>query len=247
MRKFTADFETNIDENDCHVWAFSICEIGNTENFIYGTDIKDFIEFCKNKKENYVIYFHNLKYDGEYIISYLLQNNYKCIKDKKERTDNTFTTLISETGQFYSIEIFFETKNKKHINKVTIYDSLNILNFKVEKIANDFKLPIGKLKIDYKKKRPKGYQLTEHEIEYIKNDVQIMAMALEIMFDEDLTKMTIGSDALAHYKKLNQRFKNYFPELPYEIDKDIRRSYKGGFTYLNDIYQEKETGKRDCT
>lgn len=28
MRKFTADFETTVDENDCRVWAYAICEIG---------------------------------------------------------------------------------------------------------------------------------------------------------------------------------------------------------------------------
>ena len=116
MRKFTADFETTTDPNDCRVWAYAICEIGNINNFYYGNSINDFIEFCKNKRENYILYFHNLKFDGEYIFNYLLNNDYKCIKDKKEREDKTFTTLISDTGQFYSIEIFFETKNKKHIN-----------------------------------------------------------------------------------------------------------------------------------
>ena len=119
MRKFTADFETNVSENDCRVWAYALCEIGNTDNFIYGNDIEDFIKFCSNKKENYVLYFHNLKFDGEYIFSYLLENGYTCIKDKKDRADKTFTTLISDTGQFYSIEIFFETKNPKHINKLS--------------------------------------------------------------------------------------------------------------------------------
>lgn len=242
MKKFAADFETNVDENDCRVWAYAICEIGNPENFIYGNDIKDFIEFCKNKKENYVLYFHNLKFDGEYIFSYLLNNGYRTIKDKKERADNTFTTLISDTGQFYSIEIYFETKNKKHINKVTIYDSLKILNFSVDKIAKSFDLPIKKLELDYTTIREVGHVLTEHEIDYIRNDVEIMARALHIMFTENLTKMTIGSDALHIYKQMNKNFNKYFPVLPYEIDKDIRESYKGGFTYLNDIYKEKETG-----
>ena len=68
-----------------------------------------------------------------------------------------------------------------------------------------------------------------------------MARALKIMFDENLTKMTIGSDALNNYKEINKNFNKYFPILPYEIDKDIRKSYKGGFTYLNDCYKEKET------
>ena len=243
MRKFTADFETTTDENDCRVWAFGLCEIGNPDNFIYGNTIEDFIKFCQNKKENYTLYFHNLKFDSEFIFNYLLSNGYKCIKDKKERQDKTFTTLISDTGQFYSVEIYFETKNKNHINKVTIYDSLKILNFSVEQIAKDFNLPIQKLELDYNEYREVGHILTDHEINYLKNDVEIMARALNIMFNENLTKMTIGSDALANYKQMNKNFKNYFPQLPYEIDADIRKSYKGGFTYLNDCYKEKETGE----
>lgn len=242
MRKFTADFETTTDPNDCRVWAYAICEIGNINNFYYGNSIDEFIEFCKNKRENYVLYFHNLKFDGEYIFNYLLNNDYKCIKDKKDREDKTFTTLISDTGQFYSIEIFFETKNKKHINKVTIYDSLKILNFSVDKIAKDFNLPIRKLELDYHAKREIGHILTEEEIDYIKNDVEIMARALEFMFNENLKKMTIGSDALHNYKEMNTNFSKYFPLIPYQIDLDIRRSYKGGFTYLNEVYKEKETG-----
>ena len=241
MRKFACDFETTTNEDDCRVWAYALCEIGNVDNFKYGNSIDEFIRFCKNKKENYILYFHNLKFDGEYIFNYLLNNGYECIKTKKERRDNTFTTLISDTGQFYSIEIFFETQNKKHINKVTIYDSLKILNFSVEQIAKDFNLPSRKLELDYKANREIGHILTEHEIDYIRNDVEIMARALEIMFNQNLTKMTIGSDALDNYKKMNKNFKKYFPILPYEIDKDIRRSYKGGFTYLNDVYKEKET------
>ena len=241
MRKFAVDFETNVSETDCRVWAYSICEIGNPDNFIYGNNIEDFMKFCQNKRENYVLYFHNLKFDGEYIFNYLLNNGYECIKDKKERRDKTFTTLISDTGQFYSIEIFFDTKNKKHINKVTIYDSLKILNFSVEQIAKDFNLPIRKLELDYKTNREIGHVLTQNEIDYIRNDVEIMSRALKIMFDEKLTKMTIGSDALSNYKDMNKNFNKYFPVLPYEIDKDIRKSYKGGFTYLNDAYKEKET------
>ena len=242
MRKFTADFETNVDPNDCRVWAYAICEVDDPSNFIYGNNIDDFINWCANKKENYLVWFHNLKYDGEYIISWLLHNGYECIKDKKDRRDKTFTCLISDMGQWYSIEIFFDTKNKKHINKVTIYDSLKILNFSVEQIAKDFNLPIQKLTIDYKEKREVGHVLTEQEINYIRNDVEIMARALQIMFKEDLTKMTIGSDALSNYKKINTNFNKYFPTLPFEIDKDIRRSYKGGFTYLNEIYKGQETG-----
>lgn len=237
---FTADFETNVSETDCRVWAYAICEIGNPENFIYGNSIEDFINWCmSDKKENYTLWFHNLKFDGEYIFSYLLNNGYEVIKDKKDRRDKTFTCLISDTGQFYSIEIYF-TVNKKHSNKVTIMDSLKILNFSVDQIAKDFSLPIRKLDLDYKTIREEGHILTSHEIDYIRNDVEIMARALDIMFKEGLTKMTIGSDALSYYKSMVGSFNMYFPVLPYEIDQDIRRSYKGGFTWLNPEYKEKD-------
>ena len=241
-RKFTADFETTTDINDCRVWAYALCEIGNVDNFIYGNNIEDFIKFCMDKKENYQLWFHNLKFDGEYIFNYLLNNGYSYVKDKKARRDNTFTCLISDMGQFYSIEIYFHV-TKKHTNKVTIYDSMKVLNFSVEKIAHDFNLPIQKLTLDYDEKREIGHILTQHEIDYIRNDVEIMARALEYMFNEKLLKMTIGSDALTNYKQMNKNFNKYFPVLDYVIDSDIRKSYKGGFTYLNECYVEKEVGR----
>lgn len=41
-----------------------------------------------------------------------------------------------------------------------------------------------------------------------------MARALKIMFDENLTKMTIGSDALNNYKEINKILKNIFLYYP---------------------------------
>ena len=247
MKKmFTADFETSTLEwfkidKEARVWAYSLCEIGNTSNFLYGNSIDDFMNFCMDKKTNYTLWFHNLKFDGEYIFNWLLKNDYECIKEKSERHNKTFMCLLSDTGQFYSIEIYFEVNNKK-VNKVTIYDSLKILNFSVEKIAQDFNLPIRKLELDYDTYRKKGHILTFHEIDYIRNDVEIMARALEIMFGKDLKKITIGSDALYNYKKTISRFEFYFPMLG-DKDELIRKSYRGGWTYLNPLYKEKQVKK----
>lgn len=237
IKKFTADFETIVDEKETRVWAVGICEIGNTDNFQYGNNIDFFMDFISKKNKNYVIYFHNLKFDGEFIFIHLLKNGYRYIKNKSERADKTFTTLISDMGQFYSIEIYFETKNKRKINKVTIYDSLKVLNFSVSEIAKSFNLGEIKGEIDYKQYREIGHALTPEEIEYLRKDVVIMAKALYIMFSQNLTKMTIGSNALSQYKKINLNFKSYFPVLHFDIDKEIRRSYKGGFTYLNPKYK----------
>lgn len=245
-KRFTCDFETStlewyLKDGYARVWAYSICEIGNPDNFMYGNNIDDFMKWCSSPKHNYTCYFHNMKFDGEYIFYWLLKNGFECIEDKKARGDKTFTCLLSDTGLFYSIEIYFSVKGKK-INKVTLIDSLKILNFSVEKIAKDFKLPIQKLELDYTTYRPVDHELTPHEIDYIRNDVEIMARALDIMFKEHLDKMTIGSDALSYYKKSLSSFDMYYPNIGLKDDL-IRRSYRGGWTYLNPKYKGAEVGE----
>lgn len=242
MRKFTADFETTTTLENTHVWAYGICEIGNPDNFIYGTKISDFILWCYRQKDNPMLFFHNLKFDGEFIINYLLKNGYTYFKDREQKCNKSFTCLISSDGLFYSLEIYFKV-GKYHDQKVSIYDSLKILNFSVDKVAKSFKLPISKLEIDYSLHNtlPEGSPLTDKEVAYLRNDVEIMARALDIMFTSGLNKMTIGSDALNYYKSINKHFDEFFPVVDLDTDKYLRESYRGGFTYLNPKYKEKET------
>lgn len=241
MKKFTADFETATWlEDETFVWAWATCEIGNEENLTIDNNIDSFIEYCKQEK-NATFYFHNLKFDGEFIIYWALTHGFKHVTKKEDIESNTFTTLISDMGQFYTIALYFEKGNKR-VHKVTFIDSLKIIPFSVEAIAKSFNLPISKLSIDYNKPRERNHILTQEEIEYIKNDVLIVAKALKVLFDEELTRMTQGSNALNDFKEIltKSKFKHYFPQLDYEVDKDIRKSYRGGFTYLNPIYKEKD-------
>ncbi len=189
-----------------------------------------------------------LKFDGEFILYYLLNHGYELIKDKKDKKDKTFTTLISDMGLFYSIEIYFEVQGRR-VKKITIIDSLKILNMPVgsdddRNVAKAFGLPISKLELDYNRPREKGYQLQDYEKDYITNDVKIMSMALDVLFKEGLTYMTAGSDGLHDFKNTHSRrkFDRMFPQLNYYVDHDMRQAYKGGFTYLNPIYKEKDVG-----
>ena len=235
MKKYTADFETCVwKEDETWVWAWAICDI-DTEEIQVGNNIEDFINFCKGEK-NPILYFHNLKFDGEFIIYWALTNGFTHVTKKEDIKENTFTTLISDMGQFYSITLYF-AKGNKTVHKVTFYDSLKIIPFSVEQIAKSFNLPISKLKIDYKMERPKGWILTPEEREYIKNDVLIVAKALKVLFSEDLTKMTQGSNALNDFKEIltKSKFNHYFPPLDYSVDKDLRKAYKGRL-YLFESY-----------
>lgn len=236
--KYTADFETTTDELDCRVWGYGICEIGNPDNFICGNDIDEFLNYCE-ESENSTFYFHNLKFDGEFIMIRLFELGFKHVVERSELDSKTFTTLISNKGQFYSMRIVFEKKGKR-TKSVTIYDSLKILPFSVKDIAKGFNLPMSKLEIDYHEKRERGHNLTTKEKDYIRNDVTIVACALDVLFKEGLDKMTQGSNALFDYKRTitSKRFDQWFP-IP-EYDEDVRRSYRGGFTYLNPKFKGRE-------
>lgn len=237
----TADFETTTNENDCRVWAWGVCEIGNPDFFTHGNTIESFFDFMEGSG-NSTFYFHNLKFDGEFLLVYLFEHGFKHIIDRKEEDTKTFTTLISDKGQFYSIKIIFEKKGKK-TNAVTIYDSLKILPFSVAQIAKGFNLSISKLELDYNKERQKGYILNQEEIEYLRNDVDIVARALHVLFQQGLDKMTQGSNALHDYKRTVtlKNFERWFP-IP-DYDHDVRQSYKGGFTYLNPSYKDLDIGE----
>lgn len=234
--KYTADFETTTDPNDCRVWACGICSIEDY-TYEYGNSMEWFMDYISMHIGD-TFYFHNLKFDGEFIISWLLDNGYKHISDRRLDEENTFTTLISNKGQFYSMEICFGKKKT-----VKIIDSLKILPFSVEQVAHAFGLPISKLSIDYTAKREVGHILTNEEIEYLKNDVLIMAMSLHELFSEGLHEMTQGSNALKDYKNIvgSKNFEKWYP-LP-DYDYEVRQSYKGGWTYCDPRTQGKDVGK----
>ena len=166
MTYYSCDFETTTNKSDCRVWAFGACNIYNLNDFYYGLSIEDFIEWCKLLPDNTTkLYFHNLKFDGEFIISWLLRNGYKCIKNTNELDGKSFSVLVNDKGQFYSLNINFKGRNK-HKKGVRIYDSLKVLPFKVEEIAYAFNLPMIKGEIDYNKVRPIGYKLDKNELSY---------------------------------------------------------------------------------
>ena len=241
MANYVADFETTTKVEDCRVWAYAVCEVGNPDNTIIGTSIDDFMKWCENCN-NSKVYFHNLKFDSQFILHWLFKHDFKHAT-KETRATKTFTTLISDKGLYYAIEVIFYLKGKR-VKKVTFQDSLKLIPLSVSKIAKSFNLPEGKLEIDYARhdNLPPGSPLTPEEEEYIKRDVQIVAHAIDYFHSQGLNKMTIGSCALEEYKHTIKKnnFKRYFP--PPQYHKDVKQSYRGGFTYLNPKFEGKVVG-----
>lgn len=240
MERYTADFETTtetglIRDGFVRVWAVDVTNIDTCESVLTSNKIDDFFTWCEKDGKSKEVYFHNLKFDGTFIIDWLFRNGYTYADDKP--TEKSFTCLITDMGVWYEITIYHKIFNKRYV-KTVIRDSLKKLPFSVRDISKAFNLETQKLSIDYDTYREENYELSDEENDYIHNDTKIVAEALKIQFEKGLTKMTVGSDALSNFKDGvgKKGFKYLFPILDNTIDSDIRKSYKGGFVYLNPKY-----------
>lgn len=230
-----ADFETTDTDEGVRVWCWYACEIGNMINCRKGIDIESFISFLQDDKIDQ-IYFHNLKFDGQFIVDYMLKNNYNTSIDRKLKV-KTINPLIADDGSWYQILICWSYDfHIKKFNKCEILDSLKLLNAPVRALSKSFGLKESKGEIDYSIKREIGYQPTILEWDYVRLDVEIVAQCLQAMFDDNCNKMTAGACALANFKDSiggEREFRKWFPLIPQHVDDFIRKSYRGGFTYVN--------------
>jgi hypothetical protein len=235
-KKFSCDFETTTEAESkaySRVWAYGYMEIGNKGNYKIGTRLEEFMDFVSDNVCDY--YFHNLAFDGVFIVHWLLSNGFTW--DKELSKPKTIATIVNTMNQWYGFEVCYEIKGKK--KKVAkFFDSLKKIPMPVKRIAKSFGLEIEKGEIDYDKPRPEGYELDEQEIKYIKNDIEIVADALHLTFEEGMTKMTISSDAYNECRNVvgSKKFDKWFPSLDLLTDKFLRKAYRGGFTWCNDRF-----------
>lgn len=236
--KYVGDFET-IKSERMRVWAWGLCNL-ETETVTYGKTIDEFVEKIK-QISNPEIYMHNLKFDGSYIMNWLFENKFEYVPNAKEKKDHSFTCLINEQNQIFYLNIFFKVGNKQ-VKKATFYDSYKIIPFGVEEMPKAFGLEEKKGKIDYLKFRPEGYEMSQLEKEYVKNDCLIVAKSLKYFFNTSLDRMTLGANAMKDFKNSigRNRFYKYFPYISKECDNDLRKAYAGGYLYLNKFYKNKE-------
>lgn len=267
-RYFVGDFETTVYENqkNTDAWASASVEMYTEDVHIFHS-IGEQYEYFLSLDCNIICYYHNLKFDGNFWLSYLLaylgyEQAYDVINDEtgevvwqspNSMKSKSVMYMISNMGQWYRIII----KIGKHF--IEFRDSLKLLPFSVKRIGNSFATKHKKLEMEYKGFRYPGCEITDEEKKYIANDVLVVKEALEILFDEGHKKLTIGSCCLSEFRHLTgyNCYNEYFPNI-YEIkiDKEkygaynageyIKKSYHGGWCYLvkgkeNKIFQNGTT------
>lgn len=242
MRYFS-DFETTVPRSEeslkdgtfteTRVWAAALGPIGGKEEDIkYFNNIKDYLDYLVELPERCPeIYFHNLKFDSSFILSFLLNHNFKTKTGKQKVSNNELKTCIGD-DMFYSLRICYKKKT------IIFKDSLKVLPFSEEQIGKSFKTKCQKLvgSIDYSKERPKGYEMDEIEKKYLKNDMMIMMEALSHLETMGmLENLTIGTNCMLDFtcelEKMGHKFNRIFPTLSNESYGEIKPAYKGGWCY----------------
>lgn len=237
---YCADFETTSEsqykrDGFTKVYLWKIMEVnGNKESI--GINIETFIDYIATLENNSVIYFHNLSFDGDFILWYLLEHEFTY--DEELKLNNTFNSIIDETSSIYMIRI------KMNDNTYEFRCSYKLF----PKSINDIGVMVGipKLKETHNYEEIKDYksidEVPQEEIDYITNDVRIMVELIKYLRDIDIKGLTMSSSAYKNWLKEKYFLckKQMVKDDDEEIVEIVRKSYRGGITKVNPKYVNQE-------
>lgn len=228
-----ADFETtslkNLEEDGyVRVWLWSLVGVDENEK-LHGFTMETFLQTVKKLKPK-VVFFHNLKFDGKFIVDYFSRNGFEY--------GNHYDVIIDGLGSWY--EIKWHT-DKRHTTK--FWDSLKKFPGTSVKQLGKF---VGLPKLDapyFDKYYPSDYKPTQEEIDYCIRDSEVVARAIKIDLEQGFTSMTLATDCFKWGKEtcLNGRFyRDFMPLLPKPIHDFAHKTFRGGVTFLNPEYEDVE-------
>ena len=118
MKTYIADFETTVYEGqkDTEVWASALADIDDENDYVFVFhSIEETLDYLKLVDDDITLFYHNLKFDGNFWLWYLLHEkgfkqgidtdsvgNY-IMKKPKDLKANEVVYSISDMGQWYMI------------------------------------------------------------------------------------------------------------------------------------------------
>lgn len=197
VKHIVSDFETCLTEDgqDVRVWAWGMADIF-TEDFEYGSTLDSFLDRLLTGKDIYDVAFHNLKFDGNFILPALYKRGFEYVHNRifmnawKEGADlrGKFTHSISENGQFYNI-IVCKDKNAAPNTPAFVFfwDSLKLFTASLKEVGEQYNHTHFKIDEDsdfYEMTRPEGHVMTAEELTYLREDCLTLAEALRNQFEK---------------------------------------------------------------
>ena len=269
---YVADFETSsTDETDeeVFVYATGLMKVNDKRNILYyNNNIENFVkDLYKMETSTTVIYFHNLSFDIEFLLNYLVNkqgfkqvlNSYEeneeglnIKSEKREMKQSKTFEIIYANGTFYQVTLnlyydkFIDGKKEKTCMKQIIFkDSYKIASFPLVKIAKDFLgITIPKDGINHHFIRRRNYLLNSEEMKYLYDDVKILKDFINLILIQ-------GINVNSNYKVIIDKMTiasqslNEFKHLMYESFKDGTYGSCEAFKNFDnaEIKGEKESAK----
>lgn len=215
VEHYVADFETCfVDESrsNVRVWAWGMLDI-LTGEYDENNNINSFLDKILNDKKVYDIGFHNLKFDGSFIIPQLFKRGFDYLPNHifmerwqaGEDMTNKFTHTITTMGQWFSIIIAKEKQaNKSTPAFVHIWDTYKLFPKKLKDIGVQYNTKSRKIEEDsafYDMIRPEGHKLTNEESEYLRADCMVLAEALRAQLEKYGTIYRTQASKAFHFFK----------------------------------------------
>ena len=244
---YVADFETGINESRDEAWVYmaGLKEVGGNNVAIYYS-IQSFVkalnDIVKASKQSIEVYFHNLSFDGSYLLSYL---------DPAKITSKKFNKGI----------VAFNYK----CNRYTVFfkDTYPLVRCSIKKLGELFGM--NKLDSEYRQYLPNSENIIpDIEKDYLRRDVEILERCvIEIQrnnidgsqaasyglkeIKRSMAEQSRSSSRVKAYKagKINELelgtdvFDSRFNKLSWDDNEVIRDAYRSGFNVLNPRFENK--------
>ena len=197
---YCADYETTplnqyLIEGRTRVYLWCIKSLDEKECYL-GVNIQSFFEKLNTIGGEYVVYFHNLSFDGEFIDWFLLENGYTYAEKDKLEAKN-FNSIIDESGSIYMLKV-----KLSDTCVVTFKCSYKLFPKSIEDIGE--MVGVKKLNETHNYDELKNYQSLEdvpqEEIGYINNDVTIMCRLITYLDSIGINAITMSSSAYKNWR-----------------------------------------------
>lgn len=224
------------------LWAFYD---PNKKTATHGDTTETLITWlCKRERSNKLVYLYDMELCGHYIFDGLNKAGYK-ITDGDHIGGKTYTIMYGKGGQWSEMNIYMESRGKSRRRSVTIREYKNKVNLDICDLARKFKTEYPYIDIDIHKYRSKKHIPTQNEVESVKNNAINMGISLSYFYEMSLQRKTYAADAWEFYTRdiSKSELKTNFPELDIATDERIRKTFRGGFVFVNPQYINKCIGR----
>ena len=248
---YGSDFETNPPKDDkVNVWLWSIVRASDL-TYICGETIEEWYE--EVMKLSGIVCFHNLKFDGQFIMDFLIRNNIPF--------DSVHTIIDGETHIPYRIALKED---------LYIQDTMRVHTGSLQKMAKAYGISGKSAPADFSIFHEYG-QASDTDIEYVIQDSRIVAQVLKIdcELNDGFIPLTAAGYAKREYvnwlkksglvrtnglgngmgTKPDELLNQLFPHVIENLEtgegwSDLARmSYMGGLCLVKDGYEGKINGK----